>query len=129
MLWTEHYKFDGFRFDIMSHGSVDKCWRRREAVQAIDADNYFYGEGWYRGDGREDQANQDNMAGTEIATFNDRLREGIRTGALFNEDGSLAEQDVVKLGMAGTFANYVLEGSSGVASTGNRFIFSTILWR
>lgn len=121
LLWTEHYKFDGFRFDIMSHGSVSQMLAARDAVQAIDADNYFYGEGWYRGDGREDQANQDNMAGTEIATFNDRLREGIRTGALFNEDGSLAEQDVVKLGMAGTLANYVLEGSNDVASTGSSF--------
>lgn len=121
LLWTEHYKFDGFRFDIMSHGSVEQMLAARDAVQAIDPDNYFYGEGWYRDDGRDDQANQDNMAGTEVATFNDRLREGIRTGALFNQDGSLAEQDVVKLGMAGTLANYVLEGSSGVASTGSSF--------
>ena len=119
--WTEQYMIDGFRFDIMSHGSVAQMLAARDAVQAVDADNYFYGEGWFRGDGRTDQANQDNMAGTEIATFNDRLREGIRTGALFNADGSLQEQDVVKLGMAGTLANYVLESSGGTASTGSSF--------
>ncbi|TQV75627.1 DUF3372 domain-containing protein [Aliikangiella marina] len=120
-IWTEHYKFDGFRFDIMSHGSVEQMLAARDSVQAIDPDNYFYGEGWYRGDGREDQANQNNMAGSEVATFNDRLREGVRTGALFNAEGSMAEQDVVKLGMAGTLANYVLEGSGGSAATGSSF--------
>ena len=121
LLWTEQYKFDGFRFDIMSHGSVNQMLSAREAVQAIDPDNYFYGEGWYRDDGREDQANQNNLAGTEIATFNDRIREGIRSAALFQADGSMQEQDVVKLGMAGTLANYVLESSSGTASTGDSF--------
>ncbi len=119
--WADQYMIDGFRFDIMSHGSVDQMLAARDAVQAVDPDNYFYGEGWFRGDGRADQANQENMAGTEIATFNDRLREGIRTGALFNEDGSLQEQDVVKLGMAGTLANYVLESSGGTVSTGSSF--------
>ena len=121
LLWTEQYKFDGFRFDIMSHGDVDQMLAAREAVQVVDSDNYFYGEGWYRDDGRNDQANQQNMAGTEIATFNDRIREGIRSAALFQADGDMNEQDVVKLGMAGTLANYVLEGNSGVAATGDSF--------
>ena len=120
-VWTEQYKFDGFRFDIMSHGSVDQMLSARDAIQIIDPDNYFYGEGWFRGDGRDDQANQENMAGTEIATFNDRLREGIRSTALFHENGNMDEQDVVKLGMAGTLANYVLESSNGTAATGSSF--------
>ncbi|TQV89676.1 alpha-1,6-glucosidase domain-containing protein [Aliikangiella coralliicola] len=121
LVWTEQYKFDGFRFDIMSHGSVEQMVAAREAVRAVDPDNYFYGEGWYRDDGRANQANQDNLAGTEISTFNDRIREGIRSAALFNSGGDLNEQDVVKLGMAGTLANYVLKGSSGAASTGSSF--------
>lgn len=119
--WAEQYAIDGFRFDIMSHGSVDQMTAAREAVRAIDEDTYFYGEGWPR-DGRGfESATQFNLAGTEIATFNDRLREGVRNGALFNEDGNLNDHDIVRLGMAGTLANYVLKSSSDTASTGSSF--------
>ena len=121
-MWTEHYKFDGFRFDIMSHGSKEQMLAARDAVQAIDADNYFYGEGWTRDDRGFTQANQLNMAGTEIATFNDRIREGIRTTNIFSNDAdnpeSYNKQDIVKLGMAGSLADYVLVNNNGVASTG-----------
>lgn len=119
--WAEQYAIDGFRFDIMSHGSVDQMVTAREAVRDIDADTFFYGEGWPR-DGRGFvAATQFNLAGTEIATFNDRLRDGVRNGALFNTDGSLNDHDVVRLGMAGELADYVLKSSSGTVSTGSSF--------
>lgn len=125
LVWTQHYKFDGFRFDIMSHGSKDQMLAAREAVQAIDSDNYFYGEGWNRDDRGFEQANQFNMAGTEIATFNDRIREGIRTADIFSnesqENGPFIQQDIVKLGLAGSLADYVLINYNGVASTGSAF--------
>jgi pullulanase/glycogen debranching enzyme len=120
LLWTEQYKFDSFRFDIMSQASKDTMVRLRDAVQAIDPDNYFYGEGWTREDRGYEQANQLNMAGTEIGTFNDRIREAVRQGEIFmrEDDGAaLAAQDRVKSGMAGTLTDYILETSGGVATT------------
>lgn len=44
--WAKQYKFDSFRFDIMGHMPKANILAAREAVQAIDSDNYFYGEGW-----------------------------------------------------------------------------------
>ncbi|MDN3651614.1 DUF3372 domain-containing protein [Thalassotalea ponticola] len=125
LLWTEQYKYDGFRFDIMSHGSKQQMLAARDAVRAIDEDNYFYGEGWTRDDRGFEQANQFNMAGTEISTFNDRIREGIRTGEIFSnkdyEDGPFIKQDIVKLGMAGSLADYVLKSYNGVDATGSAY--------
>jgi len=108
-LWTQAYKFDGFRFDIMSNNSVDSILSAREAVQAIDADNYFYGEGWTRTDRGYQQAQQNNMAGTEVGTFNDRPRDVIRSATLFNSSPNLADIDIMRLGLAGTLANYSLQ--------------------
>ncbi|NMP17818.1 pullulanase-type alpha-1,6-glucosidase [Thalassotalea sp. Y01] len=125
LVWTEHYKYDGFRFDIMSHGSKQQMLSARDAVRAIDADNYFYGEGWQKDDRGFQQAEQFAMAGTEISTFNDRIREGIRTGEIFSnkagEDGPFIKQDIVKLGMAGSLADYVLKSYNGVDATGSAY--------
>lgn len=122
LLWTQAYGIDGFRFDIMSHGSKAQMLAARDLVQTIDPDNYFYGEGWYRGDGYDSTAaNQENMAGTEIATFNDRLRDAVRYADMFKADGNTASQDIVKLGMAGQLADYILLGSNGVAASGSGF--------
>ncbi|NDW20134.1 alpha-1,6-glucosidase domain-containing protein [Alteromonas hispanica] len=117
LLWTEHYKYDAFRFDIMSQATKDTMVRLREAVQAIDDDNYFYGEGWTKIDRGYEQANQLNMAGTEIGTYNDRIREAIRQGNIFSpqSDSLLSDQDRVKMSMAGTLKDYILETSAGSA--------------
>ena len=119
LLWTEQYKFDSFRFDIMSQATVDTMVRLRDAVQAIDEDNYFYGEGWLKEDRGYEQANQINMGGTQIGTYNDRIRDAIRYGHLFNpeSDEALSAQDRLKMGMAGTLTDYVLETSGGSATT------------
>ncbi len=127
LLWTEEYKFDSFRFDIMSHASKDLMLSLRDAVQAVDPDNYFYGEGWTREDHEYEQANQSNMAGTSIGTFNDRIRDAIRGTkdnpvTIFADDwnnASAAQLDKVKLGLAGTLSDYVLETYSGTDSEGS----------
>ncbi|SET63258.1 alpha-1,6-glucosidase domain-containing protein [Thalassotalea agarivorans] len=125
VLWTEQYKFDGFRFDIMSHGSKEQMLAARDAVQAVDADNYFYGEGWGRANRGFEHADQFNMAGTEISTFNDRLRDGIRTGELFSgidfEDGPFIKQDIIKFGLAGSLADYVLTSFKGTPTLGSAY--------
>ena len=123
--WTTQYQFDGFRFDIMSHGSKAQMLAARDAVQALDPDNHFYGEGWSRDNRGFAHADQINMAGTEIATFNDRIRDGIRNATLFNNDDSsnypFEQQDIVKLGMAGTLSDYVLKNFNGTDAAGSAF--------
>ncbi len=125
MLWASEYKIDGFRFDIMSHGSKAQMLAAREKVRTIDPDTFFYGEGWGRDYRGFDAANQFNMAGTEIATFNDRLRDGVRSAQLFSnnsqEDGPFIQQDIIKLGLAGTLADYVLKDFKGVSAKGGSF--------
>jgi pullulanase len=123
--WTTQYQFDGFRFDIMSHGSKAQMLAARDAVQVLDPDNHFYGEGWNRDYDRGfEQANQGNMAGTEMGTFNDRIRDGIRNATLFNNedsDSAFSQQDIVKLGMAGTLTDYVLKNFNGIDAAGSAF--------
>lgn len=117
VMWASEYKYDAFRFDIMSQATVDTMVRLREAVQAVDADNYFYGEGWVKTYPGYEQASQFNMAGTQIGTFNDRIREAVRQGNIFSRDAStgLADQDKVKMSLAGTLTNFLLETHTGAA--------------
>lgn len=121
MNWTQAYKFDGFRFDIMSNNSVDSILNARARVQTIDADNYFYGEGWSRADQGYTQAQQNNMAGTEVATFNDRSRDIIRGGDLFNGASNLNNLDIIRIGLAGTLENYELQDQNGIKKLGKSF--------
>lgn len=119
--WAEQYAIDGFRFDIMAHASVDQMVAARELVRTIDEDTFFYGEGWSRDYRGFEEANQFNLAGTEIATFNDRLREGVRNAGLFNQEAILHDQDIVRLGLAGTLSDFVIKTSTGVTTTGSGF--------
>ncbi|PCJ50034.1 MAG: pullulanase [Gammaproteobacteria bacterium] len=121
LTWTSEYKFDGFRFDIMGNNSKESILAARDAVQAIDPDNYFYGEGWTRADRGYVQASQVNMAGSEVGTFNDRPRDIIRNAALFKSTASLNEIDIIRLGLAGTLADYQLQDQNGVIKAGSTF--------
>lgn len=90
VVWARDYKIDGFRFDLMAHQPKDAMLRARSAVLAVDADNYFYGEGWNFGEVANNQrfvqASQLELGGTQIGTFTDRLRDAVRGGA-FNATG------------------------------------------
>ncbi len=126
VLWAQAYGFDAFRFDIMGHIPADTILAARDAVAAVDPDTYFYGEGWNFGDDVQNdrifvQATQDNMAGSEVGTFNDRPRDDIRNADLFREDGSLDAQDHIRLGLAGTLADFVLENNRGVVAEGRNY--------
>ena len=121
LTWTQAYKFDGFRFDIMSNNSSASILAAREAVQAIDSDNYFYGEGWTRDERGYVQANQNNMAGTEVGTFNDRPRDIIRSASLFSATGSLNDQDIIRLGLTGTIADYQLKDKNNIVKLASTF--------
>lgn len=126
VLLAREYKFDGFRFDIMGHHPKDAILAAREAVKTVDADSYFYGEGWNFGevanDARFVQARQANLAGTEVGSFNDRLRDSVRGGALFSNNadvGKLQQQNFIEIGLAGTLKDFVLkdyQGNTGTAA-------------
>ncbi|MCG7530877.1 pullulanase-type alpha-1,6-glucosidase [Psychrobium sp. MM17-31] len=85
VVWARDYKIDGFRFDLMAHQPKDAMLRARDAVHAVDSDNYFYGEGWNFGEVANNQrfvqASQLELGGTQIGTFTDRLRDAVRGGA------------------------------------------------
>jgi len=120
VMWATQYKYDAFRFDLMGHHSKDVVLALETAVKAVDSDTYFYGEGWTAPDRGVTQADQINLAGSQIGTFNDRIREAIRGGAFFNGLGDgdqLYAGDRIKAGLAGTLNNYILQDSNGVTST------------
>lgn len=87
VVWARDYKIDGFRFDLMGHQPKAAMLESRDAVRAIDPDTYFYGEGWNFGEvannAQFEQAAQIPLAGTEIGTFTDRLRDAVRGGSSF----------------------------------------------
>ncbi|MCW8108863.1 pullulanase-type alpha-1,6-glucosidase [Alteromonas ponticola] len=117
VIFARDYGFDGFRFDLMGHVPKASVERARAAVQAVDPDSYFYGEGWNFGEVANDrrfvQASQLNMAGTEIGTFSDRQREAVRGATLFTGAGNVNEQDVIRIGMAGNMADMQFVAANG----------------
>jgi pullulanase/glycogen debranching enzyme len=98
--WADQYKVDGFRFDIMglmpkqlmldvqaALNNVALADGRRPNASAPGV--YLYGEGWSEGGLAFTNAQQSNMAGTGIGTFNDRLRDAVRGGGPFDSGGSM----------------------------------------
>ncbi|KHM49658.1 pullulanase [Pseudoalteromonas distincta] len=132
VILAREFGYDSFRFDVMGHMPKSSILAARDAVQAVDEDNYFYGEGWDFGEVANNrlfvQAKQADMAGSEVGTFNDRIREAVRGGALFSNsstDGNLAEQDTLRLSLAGNLQNYILKGFKGNSAKGNSFTWNT----
>ncbi|MEO2281999.1 alpha-1,6-glucosidase domain-containing protein [Pseudoalteromonas pernae] len=128
VILARDFGYDSFRFDVMGHMPKASIMAALEAVQAVDPDTYFYGEGWNFGEVANNrlfvQAKQMDMAGTEVGTFNDRIREAIRGGAFFSNnatDGNLSEQDTLRLSLAGNLQNYVLKDFKGNSSKGTSF--------
>ncbi len=96
-LWATAYQVDSFRFDIM--GLMPKALltqAQSELNAAAGRAIYLYGEGWNFGtvanDARFAQARQDNMAGTGIGTFNDRVRDTVRGGGCCDSGAALIGQ-------------------------------------
>ena len=132
VMFAKEYGYDGFRFDVMGHMPKTLLVAARTAVQAIDPDTYFYGEGWNFGEVADnrlfEQATQANLAGSEIGTFNDRIRESVRGGALFAteaKDDYLRDQDTLRLSMAGNLQDYVLKDFNGNSAKGNSFSWNS----
>jgi pullulanase-type alpha-1,6-glucosidase len=160
LTWAKQYKVDGFRFDLMGHqpkalmvalrSRLDRLTPGRDGVDGRRV--YLYGEGWNFGEVADDarfvQATQRNMAGTDIGTFSDRLRDAVRGGGPFDDDpriqgfatglytdangdavnGSADEQrarllhyqDLIKLGLAGNLRDYTFTDSAGNTVKGSQ---------
>jgi pullulanase-type alpha-1,6-glucosidase len=152
--WARHYRVDGFRFDLMGHHPRANILAVRAALDrlTVAADGVdgrrivIYGEGWdfgeVAGDARFTQATQANMAGTGIATFNDRMRDAVRGGTAFDADpraqgfasGLLTDpnggagagdhrrllhlSDQIRVGLAGNLTGYEFVDHTGATVTG-----------
>ncbi|MBV2153718.1 pullulanase-type alpha-1,6-glucosidase [Kitasatospora sp. SUK 42] len=159
-LWAREYQVDGFRFDLMGLDpkstmlDVQAALRKMTpASDGVDGRNVLlYGEGWNFGvvanDARFVQATQRNMAGTGIATFDDRIRDaarggnfmlnsapqqGFASGLYTDPNGSpangdpqeqkarlLHQMDQIKVGLTGNLAGYSFTDSAGKAVTGEQ---------
>ncbi|MBQ9929276.1 MAG: type I pullulanase [Oscillospiraceae bacterium] len=94
--WTEEYKLDGLRFDLMGLHDLQTMQEVEAAVHAINPKAILYGEGWTMGatiDGSA-QANQSNISQITpsgdaigaVAVFNDAIRDGLK-GSVFEKTG------------------------------------------
>ncbi|MFT7558851.1 MAG: pullulanase-type alpha-1,6-glucosidase [Flavobacteriales bacterium] len=150
-LWAEHYKIDAFRFDLMGHHPASTMLNIQSALAELDVTSngiegnkvYLYGEGWdfgeVSGNQRFEQASQFNMGGTEIGTFNDRLRSAVRGGnftsngraqGLGNGNGTYPngvvagastvqdQADRVRIGLAGNLRDYTFIDNTDTVNTG-----------
>ncbi|HEX7374351.1 MAG TPA: pullulanase-type alpha-1,6-glucosidase, partial [Steroidobacteraceae bacterium] len=101
--WVNEYKVDGFRFDIMAAHTKDQMQRLLEATRAINPAFYIYGEGWNTGGGQDDKryvsARQDNLAGTGIGSFNDRIRDAVRGGGCCDSGAVLVNAQGITSGL------------------------------
>lgn len=99
--WATQYKVDGFRFDLMGHHMLADMQAVRAALDNLTLEKdgvdgqaiFIYGEGWNFGEvannARGVNAIQQNIGGTGIGVFNDRLRDAVRGGSTF---GDISEQ-------------------------------------
>ena len=146
--WAVNHRIDGFRFDLMGHHMKSNMIAVRDALRSLTVEEhgvdgariYVYGEGWdfgeVQGSQRGPNASQNNMAGTGIGTFNDRLRDAVRGGSPFsdrreqgyatgvaiapnglpgsNDVGRLRDlADRVRVGLAGALRDYRLGSRRG----------------
>lgn len=98
--WAKVYKFDGFRFDLMSFHSRQTMDKIYKAVHALDLNKdgvdgskiLLYGEGWSFGSLYEkrpqDAMTITNSYGSQYGFFNDRLRDAVRGGTTSSAEKS-----------------------------------------
>ncbi len=97
VLWNaKQYKIDGFRFDIMSFTFVSNLESIKAALAKLTPERdgidgskvYIYGEGFTFGETANNalgvNAQQSNLYGTGLCSFNDRIRDGVRGGGPFD---------------------------------------------
>lgn len=154
VVWSRDYKIDAYRFDLMGHHPKTQILESLEAVKKVDADAYFYGEGWdfgeVAGDRRFEQARQLHMGGTGVGTFSDRLRDAVRGGSPFDggddirktqgfgngafvdandmngvsKETALHYADLTRLGMAGNLKDFRMVTKDGSVRRGEEIDYN-----
>lgn len=133
LLWTQHYKLDSYRFDLMGHQPKQVMLDMQDRLQkTLKKRIDFVGEGWNFGEvangARFEQASQMSLNGTGIGTFNDRLRDAIRGGGagdsvenlmkfpgfVSGREDSARVSDQIRAGLAGSLRNYRMATSDGI---------------
>ncbi len=109
--WTEEYKIDGFRFDLMALHDIDTMNALYDELAAINPDVIVYGEGWDAGSNGLDSSKQANQANAaqmpNIAVFNDVIRDGLK-GSVFTAadtgyvSGKPSTETVIYVGATGS---------------------------
>ncbi len=90
-VWAVQYMVDGFRFDTMQNQPLAVMQRAKLALDAAIGPlrrAYWYGEGFVNSENFV-QADQVNLAGSSIGSFNDRIRDAVRGGGPFDSGISL----------------------------------------
>jgi pullulanase-type alpha-1,6-glucosidase len=158
--WASAYKVDGFRFDLMGHHLLRNMQDVRTGMDALTMADagvdgkaiLLYGEGWdfgeVAGNARGVNASQQNLGGSGIGSFNDRLRDAVRGGTPFDDPRlqgfatglgtapngvTSSKTDQVKvidqarwirLGLAGNLAEYPLQIEDGRTVRGAQVQYS-----
>lgn len=81
--WTQEYKVDGFRFDLMGIIDTETMQQAYNEVAEINPKTLFIGEGWrmYSGPAGTKGADQDWMDETnDVAVFSDEFRNALKSG-------------------------------------------------
>jgi pullulanase len=89
------FKIDGYRYDTMSFHFVSNLQHVYQALQSLNPQKdgvdgskiYLFGEGFQNSETAPLglNATQENLYGTGVGTFNDRIRDGIRGGDTFDQ--------------------------------------------
>ena len=131
VILARDFGFNDFRFDVMGHHPKDSILATRDVVRSVAPDVYFYGEGWNFEEVADNrlfvQAKQQDMAGTGVGTFNDRLRDEVRGATLFSgkaTEDNLHKQDIIRIGLAGTLKDYVLQSYQGVSGPASSYTWN-----
>lgn len=113
--FTQEYKIDGYRFDLMALEDIDTMNLAYKTVSSIDPNTIFYGEPW-TGNGTAGYANQGNLNKMpNIAGFCDASRNGIRGEA----NGDTAGRGWVTGSVMGTFDTTVYGITGGISGFHN----------
>ena len=95
--WAKNYKVAGFRFDLMGFHTLSNLKHLRAALNQLTLEKdgidgsriYLYGEGWKFGSLEailpNETANQMNLYGAGVGSFNDRFRDRARGGGFMTE--------------------------------------------
>ncbi|MCM1991688.1 type I pullulanase [Oceanirhabdus seepicola] len=110
--WASEYKIDGFRFDLMALHDIETMKEVEKELRKINPNILIYGEPWTGGCSALDynlQFTKGKQKGTNIALFNDEMRNAIKGDnsgfSLGFVNGASGVENDIKKGIVGSI-NY-----------------------